>query len=762
MSDTIKTEAAATPVKKKRTWTFLLFLAINIAIVVYIATKEFGADAMSAQNIASLDINMFYLIFAAVCFAIAVITETAKYHSMMISTEGRWDLRGAFECAVLGKYYDNVTPLGAGGQPFQIYYLKKRGFSTGSSASMPIAGFLVLQFAFIIVAAVVFIFNGSIMENVAGIRITAYIGLGFYMFIPVCIILFTIIPKTFGGMVCVVAKFLHKIHIIKDYERAVGGIFGSLDEYCGSLKLMSKNPWLIIKTLIYSIIYQVAIMSIPFFVLRAFGGVHSWWTVFSFVVYIYAAITVIPTPGNSGAAEGSFYAVFSSLTSGYLFWAMIIWRALCYYSWLALGLIMISLSAVHAPKAKEKEKIPEGPLRSAEFVDIYYPHIDGVVRTVDSYAKRLNEDGSCCVVCPDSRQGFDDSVLGYKVLRTGFIKLPGLADSLPSPFISRKIYNYFKENRFDVFHVHSPFVLGQLAIKLGRKYNVPVIATFHSKFYDDVLSVTHSKVLARIMANYVVRFFSKADEVWACSASTAETLRSYGFAGEIGVMDNGVDPWEVQNSDELRQKAMDTFSIPQGKRVLLFVGQQIWHKNLKLVLDTAKKLQSEEQSYVTVIAGQGYDGEAIKAYAKRLGLDGDVIFTGQISDKDMLQGLFQCGDLFFFPSIYDNAPLVLREAALSGLPALLAAGSNSAECVTDGVNGFAERTDEVLMAAKIRDIFDNCDLKAVGERAKETIPVGWDEIVRQVATKYRLARKRDYTPVDVRKKELDFPQTRAG
>ena len=113
---------------------------------------------------------------------------------MIISAEGHDDPKGAFECAVLGKYYDNITPLGAGGQPFQIVYLKKRGLSTGTSAALPIAGFLMLQFAFLLIAAVVFIFNGSVTQNVAAIRISAYVGLAFYLFVPVCIVLFAYIP----------------------------------------------------------------------------------------------------------------------------------------------------------------------------------------------------------------------------------------------------------------------------------------------------------------------------------------------------------------------------------------------------------------------------------------------------------------------------------------------------------------------------------------------------------------------------------------
>lgn len=741
----------------RKLYNVLFFVAINIAIVAYLAVKEFGSGARSADNLAKLDVNMAYLIFAFACFGLAVWMETAKYRAMMISSEGRDDPRGAFECAVLGKYYDNITPLGAGGQPFQMIYLKKRGLSTGSSAALPIAGFLFLQFAFVFIAAFVFIFHGSVAQDIPAVRISAYVGLAFYLFVPLCIILFAFIPRAFGKMVCAAAKLLSWMHIVKDYDKAVGFIFGSLGEYTESLKMLRTSPHLAGKLLLYSFIYQMSIMSIPFFVLRAFGGTNDWWTVFSLVVYIYSAITIIPTPGNSGAAEGSFYAVFSSLTLGYLFWAMLVWRVIVYYFWLLLGLAVVTRSAVPSKKARQKRPIPDGPLHVALFTDLFYPSIDGVVRTVDAYAKRLNTGGGgCCVVCPCGGTPYEDDKLPYEVIRTPAVKLPGLSYLIPAPLFSRSLKKWFAGRQFDVFHVHSPFLIGRFAVRMGRKMGVPVVATFHSKFYDDALNITHSRFCARVVANMVVNFFCSVDAVWACSLGAANTLRSYGFKGEITVMENGVEPVNVAEPDALRARAVSEFNLPCGRRTLLFVGQQIWQKNLRLVLDTAKRLKDAGGDYFTVIVGDGYDGEAIKQYAGSLSLDDSMLFTGKISDRELLCGLYLAADLFFFPSVYDNAPLVLREASLMSVPSLLTAGSNSAEVVNDGVNGYTEENDADKMAARIETIFaDRSAMHAVGQNARETIPISWDDIVRRAESKYRTLEKRLYGQVDVRR-ELEL------
>lgn len=105
--------------------------------------------------------------------------------------------------------------------------------------------------------------------------------------------------------------------------------------------------------------------------------------------------------------------------------------------------------------------------------------------------------------------------------------------------------------------------------------------------------------------------------------------------------------------------------------------------------------------------------------------------------------LYHRASLLVFPSIYDNAPMVLREAAAMGTPAVVVAGSCSAEGITDGENGFVCRDESgASIAETIRRALPQT--KAAGQRARETIPVPWARIMTQVVTEYErlIAEKR--------------------
>lgn len=720
--------------KKKRIITLILTILLNLGIVGFIAGKELINNHKSGENKFNFEgIDVLFLVLGLACFGVALFAEFMKYRKMLMLAGGKKDNRGAFEVATYGKYADNVTPFGAGGQPFQIHYLHKRGYTSGTAAAVTIAGFLTQQIAFILIAIFVLIFNPGLLTSLAVIKVAAFVGLVFYSLIPLAILFFVVLPKPFGIFIKGILKLLEKIHIIKNAEKKANDFFRVLDEYVNIIKKMIKRPIFLLKVFFWSLVYQMAILSAPFFSMLAFKGSIDWWNAFSMTVYIYLAITIIPTPGNSGVAEGSFYIVFSSLEGGALFWAMILWRALVYYSWIIIGLFVVMRTAIVNTLKVKKEVPSDRPLKIALACDTYYPNVDGVVRTIHQYAKDMTKLGHKVVVICPKINGYDDSNLPYEVYRLNKFKVPFIPFDSCKFFLNRKDRKYFKEIGFDVIHTHSPFTVGRIMERFGRRNKIPTISTFHSKYYDDVLHLLHSKLIAKIVVSSIVNFYCRIDSVWACSASTSETLRSYGFNGPITVMENGVEHKPAEDLSVYKEEVHKKFNLPYDKRILLFVGQQIWHKNIKLILDTLKELPNE---YICCIAGTGYDEEEIKKYSKDIEVDSRVFFVGRISDRGTLFGLYSASDLFFFPSIYDNAPLVVREAALAALPSLLVEGSNAGEIINDGVNGYLAKNDIQDMKNKIIEIFNKGDIKEVGLEASKTIPIFWSDIIQKVINTY--------------------------
>lgn len=342
--------------KKRRTRIFwiIVFVVVNGGVIAYTAVDEFSKErpTLGYQFMFS---NFMFIIAGFGCMLLALFIETLKYVTMMKDLGEKVSVKAAFETAALGKYFDNITPSGAGGQPFQIYNMHKHGYSKGVSAAMPLAGFLFMQLAFVFLAILTFIFEWDVVDTLA-IRIPAIFGVICYSIVPFIIIVSAFSEKTARAIVFFFVRIGGKLHLVKNVDEKIESLGYTLHEYCTNLRLIATKKRLLIKLSIFSIIYQLAMCSIPFFVLHAYRGTGSWLEITAQTIFIYAAITIIPTPGNSGAAEGSFYLIFSQLEYAGLFWGMLIWRFICYYSFILIGIGVYAFNALKTQIEERKAK----------------------------------------------------------------------------------------------------------------------------------------------------------------------------------------------------------------------------------------------------------------------------------------------------------------------------------------------------------------------------------------------------------------------
>ena len=372
-------------------------------------------------------------------------------------------------------------------------------------------------------------------------------------------------------------------------------------------------------------------------------------------------------------------------------------------------------------------------MRIIQFSDSFLPIMDGVGNVVYQYALNMGQKGhDCYVVAPQTNTGcrgrFPFEIVDYigvplRLLKSYKVGMPGL---------DVHCQNRLAMIEADIVHVHSPFVAGQAGLAYAQKRGCPVVGTFHSKYYDDFLQITGMELLADVGVRHVVNFYEKCDEVWAVSASSADTLAGYGYHGAIRVMPNGTDIHPV--SDEAVRAAGERFGLDDGAPLLLYVGQINWKKNLRCTLEACAQV---DRPFRLALAGQGPHEKEVKRLAEELGLADRVVFTGHIGEADVLNALYRRASLFLFPSQYDTSGLVVREAAAMGTPSVVVRGSSAAEGIRDGENGFlcADDPDDL---ARVIDaaLSDRQALERVGRAALETIPIPWSKLVDDVLQKY--------------------------
>ena len=330
--------------KIKKTVFIIIFVILNVIVLFFTAKADFSKQAPDKLPPFTFK-NVLYLCGGVACAFSVIMCEAVKFLLMMKHLNEKPSFRAAFETAAIGKYYDSITPSGAGGQPFQIYNMHKHGCSDGASSAMPLGSFVTMQFGFVSLCIFSFIFGDGYID-LTSIKVLAYIGALIYTIGPVFIVFSAVKPSVAVKIVGFLIKIGAKLRIIKDKDAKIQKTKKQPDSYAKNLRMIAKSKLLLFELMFFSLLLQISVCSIPYFVLGAFGADVGFMKSLFMTVYVCASITVVPTPGSSGAAEASFYLLFEGLQTNNLFWAMIVWRLLCYYSFILIGLVIYGVRAV--------------------------------------------------------------------------------------------------------------------------------------------------------------------------------------------------------------------------------------------------------------------------------------------------------------------------------------------------------------------------------------------------------------------------------
>jgi len=186
-----------------------------------------------------------------------------------------------------------------------------------------------------------------------------------------------------------------------------------------------------------------------------------------------------------------------------------------------------------------------------------------------------------------------------------------------------------------------------------------------------------------------LEFARQADRVLSVSEATArDAVELLGLRpGRISVTGGGVsDDFAPPASRSTVRAELERARPAIDGEFVLYTGGMDWRKNVRGLLEAYAGLPAElRDAYKLVIVGRlGLDGPygPYVDEAKRLGILGRVVFTGHVSDEELIL-LYQGASLFVFPSLYEGFGLPVVEALACGAPAIAGRNSSLVELIDE-------------------------------------------------------------------------------
>ena len=375
------------------------------------------------------------------------------------------------------------------------------------------------------------------------------------------------------------------------------------------------------------------------------------------------------------------------------------------------------------------------------FIDTWYPMVDGVIKVVDNYARRLVKYCDVVVFCPETRgaRPEDDEDRPYQVVRCSSFPLIGNDYDVPMSSLDPVFEAKLLLSGIDLVHIHDPFTVCMAGVVYAKIHKLPVVATLHSQYKQDLEKALKLKPSVHVAMDGIMRVFNACDECWAVNGGIKDLYQQeYGLTAPCKVRLNATDHRPVEDPAEAARIVNDTYGIPADATVFVFVGRINFIKNIDFTVRAlAKAKEMGLKNFRMLFVGRGQDEEKLSALVREQGLDNEVVMCGLVSEREMLERLYSRAKLFLFPSLYDANSLVQIEAACQGTPTVFLEGARTAATVTNGVNAYISAPGEENYARTILDILaDEAAYKRISEAARKDLYLHWDDVVRAVYADY--------------------------
>ena len=374
----------------------------------------------------------------------------------------------------------------------------------------------------------------------------------------------------------------------------------------------------------------------------------------------------------------------------------------------------------------------EEPLRVALFTGNYNYIKDGVALTLNRLVRFLHSRGvEVLIFAPTGPKPAFDSF--GTVIKVPAFPLPFRPEYLLATGLPESARQKLKEFKPHLFHIAIPDVLGYQALRLAKKWQIPVVSSYHTRF-DTYLSFYNIGFFEKIGQRYLRYFYRQCVQVYPPSQSMADIISEAGYSDDIRIWSRGVDTtvFDPAKRDLAWRREL---GIADQDIVINFTSRVVKEKNTVLFADVLHRLKTKGYAFHTLIVGDGPELANLKKTAP------NVISLGTLGGADLSRA-YASSDIFFFPSESETFGNVTLEASASGLPCVCADASGSQSIVLHNKTGFLiDAKMPNLFVDQIAKLIDEPDYRrSIGVAAQNHAKsFSWDAILSELLANYREA-----------------------
>lgn len=304
-----------------------------------------------------------YIVIGLILVVLYVCGESVIIKYLLHAVKIKAPLINCIRYSFVGFFFSCITPSATGGQPAQIFYMKRQKIKIPTATIILMLVTIEYKFVLVFIGLALAIFGQGLVQTLTlEAQFYLYLGLGLNVFCVLFMSLLVFLPDTARFFIVKGFMLLQKLHIMKNKNNRMERLQTSMDNYKNASVFLKENKLVIFNTTIITFVQRILLFSVTYVVYRSFGlNAVSAVTITLLQAAISVSVDMLPLPGGMGISERLFLQIFGPIfgSTALTLSGMLMSRGISYYMLIIISGIITCITHMTVASGKSDESEEE-------------------------------------------------------------------------------------------------------------------------------------------------------------------------------------------------------------------------------------------------------------------------------------------------------------------------------------------------------------------------------------------------------------------
>lgn len=297
-----------------------------------------------------------YIIIGLMLVVCYVCGESVIIKYLLYAVKIKAPLVNCIRYSFVGFFFSCITPSATGGQPAQIYYMKRQNINIPTATIILMLVTIEYKFVLVFIGLALALFGQGLVQTLTReAQFYLYLGLGLNVFCVTFMSFLVFLPDTASYLITKGFLLLQKLHIMKNKNNRMERLQASMDRYKRASVFLKDNKMVIFNTTLITFVQRILLFLVTYVVYRSFGlNDMSAVTMTLLQAAISVSVDMLPLPGGMGISERLFLQIFSPIfgSTALTLSGMLMSRGISYYMLIIISGIITCITHLTVTSAK--------------------------------------------------------------------------------------------------------------------------------------------------------------------------------------------------------------------------------------------------------------------------------------------------------------------------------------------------------------------------------------------------------------------------